>query len=455
MIRFSLARSVGSALLLCTTMLLSACLGGGGSSGGNANLRVLNLTNDLASVDVTFTGGSKFSAVAQQAVTSSVSVPAQSFSVSVASAGSPTSLFSGTYTLAKDLHYTAVVWGSADSLHLATLPEDQNDNLVTGTTEVRVFNASANAGAFDVYLTPVAQSVPDLTGVAATRASVSSGAISGYSLLSTGDYRLRITGAGNPQDVRLDVPSVTLGNQQYATVIVTAGSGNSLVNATVLVQQGSLTAFNNGNARVRLVASVQINGDSTRSAVSVKIDGTAMPSGSLRSPDVGPYTTLTSGNHQFDVLLNGTVVSTTTQSIAAGVDYTLMAWGPQSAPQVTLITDDNSVPAIGKVQLRLINGDDTAGAVSLLVDSGNLAIFGVAPGDASPYSLYSATTGSTTSLRSTLEVFAQDSANFGALYSNPAQNLISQGVYTVFLLRGGLSSTTGQPAPTGLLRKDR
>jgi hypothetical protein len=283
---------------------------------------------------------------------------------------------------------------------------------------------------------------------------VASRGLSGYAPLATGSYRLRITAAGNPDDVRLDVPSLTLGDVQYATIIITAGTGNALVNATVVVQQATaLTAFNNGNARIRVVASVEINSDNvTRSLVGVSVDGTALPSGTLRSPSVGPYTSVASGNRTVAVSLNGTTFSTTTQSIAPGADYTLMAYGSQANSQVVLIPDDNSVPVVGKVQLRLINGDDTVGQATLLVDNGNLSINSIDPGTGSSYNLYTATTGTTSAIPSRLEAFSGNAPDV-ALYTNPSQTLLSQGVYTVFLLRGGLSGST--PVPTGLLRKDR
>ena len=65
----------------------------------------------------------------------------------------------------------------------------------------------------------------------------------------------------------------------------------------------------------------------------------------------------------------------------------------------------------------------------------------------------SATTGTTSAIPSRLEVFSGNTPDV-ALYVNPSQTLLSQGVYTVFLLRGGLNGSQ-QPAPTGLLRKDR
>jgi hypothetical protein len=110
------------------------------------------------------------------------------------------------------------------------------------------------------------------------------------------------------------------------------------------------------------------------------------------------------------------------------------------------------VPSVGKVQLRLINGDDTIGQATLLVDNGNLSIDSIDPGVASSYNIYTATTGTTSAIPSRLEVFSGNTPDV-ALYTNPSQTLLSQGVYTVFLLRGGLSGST--PAPTGLLRKDR
>jgi len=202
---------------------------------------------------------------------------------------------------------------------------------------------------------------------------------------------------------------------------------------------------------VRVVASIEANSDNTRSNVSVNLDGTALASGSQNSPTVGPYTSVTAGSHQIAVSLNaGAAFSTTTQSFTAGGDYTLMAYGSQAAPVVTLLTDNNSVPAINRISLRLVNGDDTAGPVTLLVDNGNVFIPDIAAGTASSYVAASSTG---TNVATTLEVDSQ--STFGALYQNDNQNFLSQGVYTVFLLRGGVSTTTGLPAPTGVVRKDR
>ena len=458
MTRSLIARLGWATLLAGATALLAACIGGGGGDSGSAQLRVLNLSTNLASVDVSLSGAKTFSAVTTNTLTSSTSVTAQAYTMSVSQTGDATTLFSSPFSLSKDQHYTGLVWGASDGLRFSLLPEDENDSLSSGTTAVRVFNATINSGAFDVYLTPATQNVPDLSVVAPTRsnvqpASTSSSGLSGYAVVNTGSYRLRITAAGNPNDVRLDVPSVTLSDVQYATVIITAGTGNALVNATILIQQGTvLTSFNNGQSRIRVVAGVQLNSDNTRSSISVAVDGSALASGTQASPAVGPYTEITAGNHDIAVSLNGSVVSTTTQAFTAGGDYTLMAYGPQASPQVVLLADDNSVPVTGKVSLRVVNGDDTAGPISLLVDNGNVYVPDILPGTASSYVLANATTNN---VQSSLEIDSQNASTFGPIYRNDAQTLISQGVYTIFLLRGGLSTTTSQPAPTGILRKDR
>ena len=57
-----------------------------------------------------------------------------------------------------------------------------------------------------------------------------------------GTYRIRVTGAGNTADLRLDIPSFSLTSQEVATVLLTPTTGGTLVNGAVLSQQGAYTA---------------------------------------------------------------------------------------------------------------------------------------------------------------------------------------------------------------------
>ncbi len=434
MIRSLSVRRGLATLMAVSTCLLAAC-GGSGSGGGDAQWRVLNLTGDLPSVDVysDTTNTPAFSGVATGVVSQYSTIAAATYVMRVAATGNTNTLFSGSYTLSANQHYTGLVWGSTGALQFATLPEDDDTTLIAaGNSQVRVYNATTGSGALDVYLT---QNIADLTNATPTVSAVTSAALSGYKALVAGTYRLRVTSAGNPGDVRLDVPAVTLTAQQDASVIITSGSGGVLVNGALLVQQGAVTTYGNGQSRLRVAA-----GEPTGSGtVSVLIDGQPLAS-SLSSPVVSAYATIVSGSHTVDVQLNGVSISSTTQSFTAGADYTLLAY-KTDASGVQLLSDDNLLPAIGQVKMRLINADNSQPLLTLLVDNA-LLTSDVIPGAVST----AITTPTVVNQTSTVEVTPSNTSS--SLYTSAPVTLQSQGIYSVFMLGGGTSTT-------GVLRKDR
>ena len=127
---------------------------------------------------------------------------------------------------------------------------------------MRVFNAATDAGAIDVYITDPAVDITTLTSPTFSFTSSTSVQASNFVSFGAppagGTYRIRVTGAGNPSDLRLDIPSVLLLNQRVATVILTPTTGGTLVER-VGPDRGRaayLRADRNTSARVRLVAAV-------------------------------------------------------------------------------------------------------------------------------------------------------------------------------------------------------
>jgi hypothetical protein len=102
-----------------------------GSDAGTAQIRALNLTADLPSIDLYTDTTKQFSAVATDALGSYSGVGAATYTLKVNRAGDGATLLSGSYTLSKDQHYTAVVWGRETALRLSTLPEDEDNNNIT------------------------------------------------------------------------------------------------------------------------------------------------------------------------------------------------------------------------------------------------------------------------------------------------------------------------------------
>ncbi len=427
MTSFHIARRAFSALLAGTTLLLAACGGGNDNNdSGPTQWRVLNLSSELTSLDVYTDNDKRFADVAADALAPYATIESGSYNVRITSAGNPTSLLRGTYSLSKERHYTGVVWGRAGSVKFATVPEDDDTNVIgTGNARIRVYSATTDAGSFDVHLTLPAADLGD-----PTIGSITAATLGGYRDVTAGTYRLRVTGAGDINDVRLDVPEITLNEKTYSTLILTGTAGGVLVNGTLLAQQGAATPLKNTQARVRTVAGADANG-----TVAVQFDGTTF-SGGLRSPTIGSYQRVTAGDRVVNVLVNGSSVSNTTRTIAAGGDYTLLAYGTNS---VALIADDNRLPVAGRYRVRLVNGTTSADPLTLSVDYAAL-VSDITAGNASQ--------SVTASINSSARVDVTSTAGIDPLYVATDVNLQSFGVYSVFVLGGNAT-------PTGVLRKDR
>jgi len=426
MTRSTMVRRSWAALISTTALLLASC-GGSGGDNGTAQLRVLNATSDLTSIDMYLGDSVNTAAVNADSVSSYKSFDAQSYTVKITSAGNPTSLFSSTWSFSKDQHYTGVVWGRNGSLSFTTLPEDgTTTDISSNSSRVRVYNATTNSGALDVYLT---QNLDDLSTASPTSANVGSNTLSGFKELTTGTYRLRVTSANSPNDVRLDT-TVTLPSQEFATILVTAGSGGFLVNGYLVQQQGALTLLKNPKARLRLAAGVE-----GAAAVSVNF-GSTLTIPALQSPFVGPYTLVDAGSPIVNVQVGGTDLDNGlgTRTLAPAGDYTILTYGTGTAATAALINDDNRLPNSGYYKIRLVNSSASNPLVTLMVaggyvtDASNLAV-----GSGSPYTPYVATN---TVTGTEIQVLS-GSTTLPPLLSG--QNPSPLGVYSIFVLGGDTS----------------
>jgi hypothetical protein len=427
------------ALLACvaSSFWLAGCGGSSSSDSGTTHMRALNLTGDLASVDIYSDDTKRFSAVVTDAITPSIDFDSGSYALKVKRAGEGSALLTGTYSVSKDQHYTAVVWGRETALRLSTLPEDESaDNITTGNSRVRLFNATVDTGTVDVFLTATNT---NLAEAAPTQGSLTSGSLAGYRDISTGTYRLRVTGEKNPNDVRLDIPAVTLDEKKFNTIVITAGAGGVLVNGTLIVQQGAITALKGNKARVRLAAGVN-----DAANVSATVAGVTV-SGSVASPRVGGYVLVDAGTADLTVRVNGAVVSTTPRTFADGGDYTVLAYGTNAATTVALLADDNRLPSTAtRAKVRLVNGTLGESPMTLSLDFQPLQPSDITVGNASSYYAADSTTATRieiSSLTATTPLFTQVGTTDGKL-------LQSQGVYTVFMLGGKATSE-------GVFRRDR
>jgi hypothetical protein len=421
-------------LAVLSALWLSGCSSGSGGD-GRASVRLVNVSPGYTSLDLYANGADddtdqqRVAGVAYESVSSYTQLESGTYSVKFKRSGITSTLLTVSgRAFADDTHHTFVAFGSAG--HFSALQLD--DDIAppdSGRVKVQVLNV-AEAGSLDVYLTESSVSLDDATPVVA---GVAAGANSGVATIDSGAYRLRVTGAGASDDLRLDVPTITFDSKQVLALVLTATQGGVLVEAQTLPQQGSLTKFANTKARIRGAVGT------TSGPVVMRVGGVGVLNGAVGV--VGNYTQVEAGTVPITLTVNAAPVAVPNQTLVAGGEYTLLAWTDGAGTQTTLIGDDNRLPTgSGKAKIRVINGLSALGVpVTMAVNFSPLAE-GIALGQASSFTEVDGGTDYQ------LDVTNTDTAE--SLVSKTAVTLQSSGVYTLFMSANGATVS-------GTLRKDR
>ena len=249
-----------------------------------------------------------------------------------------------------------------------------------------------------------------------------------------GTYRLRVTANGNRDDIRLDVPAVTLVGQQTQLVVLTPTLGVGLVDGATVVEKGAYAAYPNMNARVRVVSGI------AGSLITASAGTTVVEAGAV-SPAIGQYRTVPAGAASWVIKSGSNTVATPPINLAAGSDSTVLITGASAAATAVLLADDNH-PAtlITNTNLRLVNGlAGSSAGLSMSVDF-SLVASNVSPGTTSGYRPVPGNTNMRLEVATPLSVTPISLQN--------GLNIPGGSVYSIFVL--GDSAT-----PVTTIRKDR
>ena len=407
-----------------TLALLSGC---GDENANKGEVRIVNATTEYASLDLytqNSDGGNDLvvGGTAAGAVSAYTGVDKGSYTFNVKSASGASNAASAAGTVNKTDHYTVVTYLTGNASKAEFL-SDEETHPASGNAKVRVFNAaSSEAPSVDVYLSKNVCTALAVTDTAF--ATAITGLQSSYSQVTSSsagdDWNVCVFATGDTETLLLDIPKLTLKDQEIATLILTHTAGGVLLNAAVLDQQGALTAYANTIARVRVVADAAASG-----SVSVTLNGVDQAS-EAASPSVGDYKTIAVGSISATVTIgSGTASGFTLPAPVAGNDYTLLVTGDASNPAATLITDNNtpSTSTTNTVKARVINGvNGLTGSLSATID--NKSLGNATLGTASSYVQIPATTGTSTVRGITTGTNPTDLVN---------QSYAAGSVYTIFI----------------------
>ena len=410
--------------------VLQAC-GGGSASDGDGAVRLVNASSAYGALDLYSSDTLLSSAVAPEGAGSYVTLASGTYTLKVKRNGSSTTVNSTDRSVAASTSHTLLAYSTADTLRSVFLTDNETAP-TSGAAKLRVFNASTEAGALDVYVTASSATLADSSP---TVSALGTERFSSYNEISAGSYRVRVTGSGDKTDLRLDVDGISLADQRIGTLVLTTTPGGVLVNSLFIDQKSTVTGVANPSARIRLVAGAGSNG-----TVAATINGTSLSSG-LRSPTVGAYALVPAGSLSGSVTLEGTALTLPTATLAAGSDSTLLVTSAGGAGTATLIADDNK-PAITSTnaKLRLVHGVGALGSsITLTADYSAVATDTPVNSASTPAAI---TAGTDMRLEATTPTAAS------SLFLDSAVTLVAGKVYTLFMLGDA-------NAPAGVLRRDR
>lgn len=423
----------------CALLLLAACGGkGDDGDGGDARVRLLNLSTGYSSLDLITNlddddddeDETQASAVALDAVSGYVTLDPDDYTIKLKRTGSGSILRSfGGEQLTEGAINTYVAFGEPGAFGALRL-DDTQDEPDPGEHKLGIVNLST-AGALDVYLTDTDTDLDDTTPVVS-----SAGASVVAFSTDSGTFRLRVTAAGDNTDVRLDLPAFQLADKGIGTLILTSSRGGMLANAVYLPQQGQPQKMNNTRARLRAAVGVA-NG----AATSIQAGGKSLLSAATAGVIANRYALLEAGAVPVTLTVDGTAVPVPDLELQAGADYTLLAWSNAAGPQATLVVDDNRLPSnSSRTRLRLLNAMSTLSAPLTLSMDFSPIIEGTLVGEVSdPVEVQSGTD----------HQFDLTNTSTAALVlTRTSITLQPNTVYTLFLTDNGAT-------PLGVLRRDR
>ena len=389
------------------------------ASGTTARLRVVNATG-LASVDVYVDDVRRAEGVAAGAASVSFGVEGGGRRIGVA--GSSGAVLQPVMrTLAAGSATTLVAWsGEAGAVGYLAL-DDAEAAPAAGRARLLVFHAARDAGPLDVHLSSDTAALGDATRLLSGLAPGSGS--SGHLAVSAGAMRLRLT---RPEgvtgdDLRLDVP-LALPDRGVVALVIVPGVSGVLAHALRIVAGEPVTTLASARARLR-VASAMSDG----TALTVRLGGQALTVPAT-SPTLGAYAQVASGAASLEVRA-GTATVTRALDLAAGSDTTVLVGGTAAAPVLTVLADDNRLPATTTTtRLRLLHGlSDQAGTLGVRLGHSGEVRAAAAPGTVSVAGTLTPPSGDT-------DLLVVDTATAATVLTLAAQRLEPGAVHTVVLL---------------------
>ena len=357
-------------ILVAISVALSGCLGGGGgsssSAGPSAEVRVLHAAADAPAVDIYINGDLAIEDLDTFTATAFTRVPAEPLTIDVRAAGAAADsepVFSTEVTPVRGEDYTLVAYGllGDDSFDLLVITDDIQTP-AAATARAFVLHAAPQVGNVDVYV-DTTDALGDTPLLADFAPAADSGA---YVEVPAGEYRIRITPAGDPATIAYDSGFVELeSGPSYFLAAIPRASGFSPASVIALLDSPPFVVLEDQRAQVR---ALHLSPDAP--AVDVTVDGDVVLS-DVSFKDVSDYLQVLAGDYTIGVEAGGNEVASLPVTVEAGQAYSVLATGFVNVTGVQGFTlrplVDDLTPAAG-AKIRVIHASPDAPAVDVLVN---------------------------------------------------------------------------------------
>ena len=207
--------------MACEGRAIPGYLSTGPTSG--ARVRLVNALTSSTAVDFVVDGRVTATNVAFGAASQYVSVSLASHQLQARSSATGTTLLDFTRDLSSEGAFSLIPAPGLSQAGALFLTD--NPTPTTGQARIRGVHVAAVPGAVSVYVTAANGDITTATPVVP---SLNFGTASDYLQVAPGTYRIRVTRAGSPSEIVVDLGSVTLGAGSVRTFLVTDAPAGGL-----------------------------------------------------------------------------------------------------------------------------------------------------------------------------------------------------------------------------------
>lgn len=354
-------------VLLATTLFIAGCKVSSKVEDTNTTnnlpqLRAVHLSPDAPAVDVSVNGQVVLQDVMYRQASGFLRVGTGHNNIKVLAANSNNAVIDATLDLIVDTKYTVIASDVLAKIAPIVIV-DSVGKPTAGFAGLTVVHGAASAPSVDIYL-----SAPDANFpyIPATLQGVSFTENSGELEVASGNYRVRVTAAGN-KDVLYDSGTLALADGVEYIVIAADNNdaGAAPIGLTILTDLPSTPFINVKDVRSRFRV-VHASADAPN--VDVLVDNSLLPSLTNVPFGVGSaYLNVPPNTYNVKVAATGSKAPVIEANLLleTGVDYTIAAINPLASIKPLVLVDDNSAPAVGSAKLRLVHASPSAGLVDI------------------------------------------------------------------------------------------